>query len=58
MNAHSLKDSLPRTWGPFFGRHGNFTAAQLAAMPLLLEGKNVVLARPRPAVKPKRRWPR
>lgn len=43
MNAHSLKDTLPRTWGPFFGRHGNFTAAQLAAMPLLLEGHNVIL---------------
>ena len=43
MNAHSLKDSLPRTWGPFFGRHGNFTAAQLAAMPLLLAGNNVIL---------------
>lgn len=43
MNAHTLKDNLPRTWGPFFGRHGNFTAAQLAAMPLLLEGHNVIL---------------
>ncbi len=43
MNAHTLKDSLPRTWGSFFGRHGNFTAAQLAAMPLLLAGENVIL---------------
>lgn len=43
MDAHSLKDKLPRTWGPFFGRHGNFTAAQLAAMPLLLEGQNIIL---------------
>src|SRR5215211_6377469 len=39
----ALKDRLPRTWLPFFERHGNFTPAQLAAIPLLLDGQNVML---------------
>ena len=43
MNAHALKKRLPRTWGAFFGRHGNFTPVQSAAIPLLLDGENVVL---------------
>ncbi|MEP6987728.1 MAG: DEAD/DEAH box helicase, partial [Chloroflexota bacterium] len=46
MNAHALKNSLPRTWGAFFGRHGNFTAVQIAAIPSVLEGKNVLLCAP------------
>ena len=43
MNAHTLKNRLPRTWGAFFGRYGSFTSVQSAAIPLLLDGENVVL---------------
>jgi ATP-dependent Lhr-like helicase len=46
VNPQALKAALPRTWGPFFGRHGNFTAAQLAAIPAVLAGENVLLAAP------------
>lgn len=46
MNPHALKNKLPRTWGAFFGRHGNFTAAQSAAIPALLAGENVILIAP------------
>ena len=46
MTAHTLKNRLPRTWGAFFGRHGNFTPVQSAAIPLLLDGENVVLGAP------------
>ncbi len=46
MTPPALKAALPRTWGPFFGRYGSFTAAQLAAIPPLLTGANVLLAAP------------
>jgi ATP-dependent Lhr-like helicase len=46
MNGHELKSALPRTWGAFFGRHGNFTSIQLASIPLLLAGENVLLYAP------------
>jgi len=42
----TLKTRLPRTWSPFFARHGTFTPAQLAAIPLLLDGANVMLCAP------------
>ncbi len=42
----ALKERLPRTWPAFFGRHGSFTAAQLAAIPALLDGANVLLDAP------------
>ncbi len=45
-DAHALKAALPRTWGAFFGRYGNFTPAQLAAIPLILAGENVLLCAP------------
>ena len=41
-----LKERLPRTWPAFFERHGNFTPAQLAVIPLVLDGKNVMLCAP------------
>lgn len=41
-----LKERVPRTWGAFFERHGSFTAAQLAAMPVILDGRNVILSAP------------
>ncbi len=46
MNAHALKNNLPRTWAAFFGRYGNFTPAQSAAIPALLAGHNVMLCAP------------
>lgn len=42
----ALKGRLPRTWPAFFERHGNFTAAQLAAIPAVLDGHNVVISAP------------
>ncbi|MFN3978881.1 MAG: DEAD/DEAH box helicase, partial [Caldilinea sp.] len=42
----TLKSRLPRTWSPFFARHGAFTPAQLAAIPPLLDGHNVMLCAP------------
>jgi ATP-dependent Lhr-like helicase len=42
----ALKKCLLRTWDAFFSRHGNFTAAQLAAIPALLEGANIILCAP------------
>ena len=42
-SALTLKTLLPRTWSPFFARHGNFTPAQLAAIPPLLDSQNVIL---------------
>lgn len=41
-----LKGRLPRTWPAFFERYGNFTAAQVAAIPLLLDKANVLLSAP------------
>jgi ATP-dependent Lhr-like helicase len=42
----ALKARLPRTWPAFFERYGNFTPAQLAAIPALLDGHNVLLCAP------------
>ena len=38
-----LKAQLERTWPAFFARYGAFTPAQLAAIPPLLAGHNVIL---------------
>ena len=46
MTPQELKAALPRTWGAFFRRHGNFTAAQLAAIPAILAGADVLLVAP------------
>lgn len=46
ISPHALKSALPRTWGAFFRRHGNFTSAQFAAIPPLLAGENVLLCAP------------
>lgn len=40
----ALKARLARTWTAFFERHGNFTAIQLAAIPRILDGQNVVIS--------------
>jgi ATP-dependent Lhr-like helicase len=42
----ALKARLTRTWAAFFERHGNFTAVQLAAIPHILDGRNVVISAP------------
>src|SRR5205085_11030447 len=42
----ALKERLPRTWLAFFERHGNFTAVQLATIPPLLDGHNVIVCAP------------
>ncbi len=39
----ALKQRLPRTWPAFFERHGNFTAAQAATIPAVLDGQNVIV---------------
>ncbi len=43
MNPQVLRGRLPRTWGPFFGRHGNFTSIQRLAIPALLDGESALL---------------
>lgn len=42
----ALKAELRRTWRAFFARHGHFTAAQLAAMPPILSGRDVLVVAP------------
>jgi ATP-dependent Lhr-like helicase len=42
----ALQARLKRTWGAFFRRFGTFTASQQAAIPLILEGENIVLSAP------------
>jgi ATP-dependent Lhr-like helicase len=42
----ALKKRLGRTWGAFFERYGNFTPVQVAAIPRLLEGQNIVICAP------------
>ncbi|MEI6777260.1 MAG: DEAD/DEAH box helicase [Chloroflexales bacterium] len=44
--ALALKARLPRSWPAFFERHGNFTPAQLVAIPPLLDGANLLLCAP------------
>jgi ATP-dependent helicase Lhr and Lhr-like helicase len=42
----ALKARLPRTWPAFFERHGDFSPTQLAAIPALLDGRNILLCAP------------
>lgn len=46
MTPEQLKSHLARTWGAFFAQHGQFTQAQLSAIPLILSGENVVVCAP------------
>jgi ATP-dependent Lhr-like helicase len=41
-----LKARLARTWPAFFERHGTFTATQVAVIPALLDGQNVMVCVP------------
>ena len=40
---YSLKSRLPRTYTPFFARHGSFTPVQEAAIPPILDGHNTLV---------------
>lgn len=42
----AIKDSLVRTWGPFFGQYGRLLPIQVKAIPMILAGENVVLQSP------------
>lgn len=42
----ALKLRLDRTWTAFFARHGRFTETQLATIPHVLAGENVMLCAP------------
>lgn len=42
----ALKASLPRTWPAFFAAHGNFTATQVAVIPSVLAGEQVIVCAP------------
>ena len=41
-----IATALVRTWDPFFGRFGRLTPTQRAAIPLILQGEDVLLAAP------------
>ena len=42
----ALKARLPRTWPAFFERYGSFSATQVATIPALLDGANVIVCAP------------
>jgi ATP-dependent helicase Lhr and Lhr-like helicase len=43
LDPIALKSRLLHTWTPFFARHGNFTPVQMAAIPPILDGLNVLV---------------
>jgi ATP-dependent Lhr-like helicase len=42
----SIKKRLKRAWSPFFGRFGSLNPIQLAVIPHVLRGENVIIASP------------
>jgi ATP-dependent Lhr-like helicase len=46
MSEADIKRSLTRTWFPFFSRFGRLTRIQVQTIPLILEGRNVVVISP------------
>ncbi|OGW17561.1 MAG: hypothetical protein A3G93_01300 [Nitrospinae bacterium RIFCSPLOWO2_12_FULL_45_22] len=42
----SLKKKLRKTWSPFFSRFGRLNPIQLAAIPCILAGENVIISSP------------
>lgn len=41
-----IKNKLRKTWVPFFGRFGKLNEVQLASIPYLLSGENVIISSP------------
>jgi ATP-dependent helicase Lhr and Lhr-like helicase len=46
MTESEIKQSLRRTWVPFFSRFGRLTPVQCSTIPKILEGENVVVISP------------
>ena len=46
MNPQEIRRSLPRTWFPFFSRFARLTEVQERTIPLVLQGRNVVVISP------------
>ncbi len=42
----AIREKLRRTWRPFFGRFGSLTPVQVATIPSILDGVNVVVMAP------------
>jgi ATP-dependent Lhr-like helicase len=45
-DERGIRAALRRTWSPFFSRFGRLTAVQVRTIPLILEGRNVVVISP------------
>ncbi len=45
-DERGIRVALRRTWSPFFSRFGRLTAVQVRTIPLILEGRNVVVISP------------
>jgi ATP-dependent Lhr-like helicase len=46
VTSEQTRQSLPRTWFPFFSRFGRLTEVQEKTVPLVLDGRNVVVISP------------
>jgi ATP-dependent Lhr-like helicase len=46
MTEREIRVVLKRTWTPFFSRFGRLTEVQVRTIPLILEGRNVVVISP------------
>lgn len=44
--TEQIRKSLPHAWAPFFSRYGKLTEIQRMTIPIVLRGKNVVIASP------------
>uniref|UniRef100_A0A7C1SDA5 DEAD/DEAH box helicase n=2 Tax=candidate division WOR-3 bacterium TaxID=2052148 RepID=A0A7C1SDA5_UNCW3 len=44
--GREIRQALRRTWHPFFSRFGSLTRVQLEAIPVILQGNNLVLISP------------
>ncbi len=46
MTEREIRSALRRSWTPFFSRFGRLTEVQVRTIPLILEGRNVVVISP------------
>jgi ATP-dependent helicase Lhr and Lhr-like helicase len=46
MTEREIRVALKRTWTPFFSRFGRLTEVQVRTIPLIMEGRNVVVISP------------